>query len=74
MSARIVLAYIVLSLQHTNCRPFGIGLGGDVSNITMDQIADFARVEDLDNERCVTGPLCHGSRSSYSTTSVGPKS
>lgn len=36
----------------------------------MDQIADLACVEDLDNERCVTGQLSHGYRSFYSTTSV----
>ena len=69
MSTRIGLAYIVLSSLY--CGPFGIGV--DVSNIMTNQIVDFACVEDLDNKRCVTGPLSDGYRLSLSTTRDGPR-
>ena len=70
-SEDIVLAYVVLSSPLWNCRPFGIGV--DLSKIMTDQIVDFASVEDLDNKRCMTGPLSDGYRSSHSSTRVGPR-
>jgi hypothetical protein len=71
MSARIVLGYVVSSSLLENCRPFGIGV--DLSKIMTDQIVDFACVEDLDDMRCVTGPLSDGYRLSHSTTRDGPR-